>query len=110
MPAQASLFSTIDIVTVSDNFLYFTGPDAAGTDFYGLDRAVLHGTDLLQVRAPHGTGFVVGVTDIISGNGFFPADFTLLGHLYNPPESFERALLAYFFSGCKFFQGFSAGK
>lgn len=80
----------------SDGFLDFAGTDAAGANLNGFDRTVLDGADLLQIRIPDSTSFVVCVTDVISSNGFFPADFTLLRHLFIPPESFERALLTRF--------------
>ena len=90
--------------------MYLVGADAAGADFYGFHRTVLDGPDFLQIRLPYSTSFVVCVADIISGNGFFPADLTNSRHLYNPPESFERALLAYIVYRCKCFQSFLCGK
>ena len=79
-----------------DRFLHLAGTDAAGADFNRLHRTILYGPDLLQVGLPDGTGFIVCVTDIISANGLFAADFTFSSHLYYPPESFERALLTRF--------------
>jgi hypothetical protein len=76
--------------------LHFAGTDATGANFYGFDRTVLDCPYLLQVWFPDRTGFIVGMTDIISGNGFFSAIFTFSGHFHYPPESFERALLTRF--------------
>ncbi len=54
---------------------------AAGADLDATNLAIGHlSPDLLQVRQKATFGFVVGVTDIISGAGTFPADITNLGH------------------------------
>ena len=84
-----------------DCFLYLARADAASANFDRLYRAVLYCPDILQVGLPDGTGFVVCVTDIISGNRLFPTDFTFSCHFYYPPESFERALLTCFLNRCK---------
>jgi hypothetical protein len=39
------------------------------------------GTDFLQVWIPHSAGFVMGVTDIVSGNRLFAANSTFFSHL-----------------------------
>ena len=51
---------------------YVPGADAAGTGLDSHDAAVFHRSDLLQVRIPHGTGFVVGVLTLFPKLGPFP--------------------------------------
>ena len=51
-----------------------TGADATGTDLDGSDVAVPDGLDLLQVRIPDGTGFVVGMADVVAEAGTFTTD------------------------------------
>ena len=57
------------------------GADAAGADLHGLDGSLVIGTDFLQIWIPHGTGFIVCVTDIVSGNRLFTANSTFFRHL-----------------------------
>jgi hypothetical protein len=55
---------------------HVTGADAAGTGLYSQNAAVFHCSDFLQVRIPHGAGFVVGVAHIVSEAGPFSTDIT----------------------------------
>jgi len=55
---------------------YVTGTDAAGTGLNGLDAAICYGSDLLQVRIPNGTGFVIGVAHIVAEAGAFSTNIT----------------------------------
>jgi hypothetical protein len=55
---------------------YVTGTDAAGTGLNGLDAAICYGSDLLQVRIPHGTGFVIGVAHVVAEAGAFSTNIT----------------------------------
>lgn len=48
--------------------------------------AVDHGANRLEVGIEHAPGFVVGMTDIVSGPRFFLAEFTLKGHDHSPSE------------------------
>jgi hypothetical protein len=50
------------------------GADAAGTDLDGLDGTVSDGLDLLEVGIPYGTGFVVGMADVVAEAGTFTTD------------------------------------
>jgi hypothetical protein len=52
------------------------GADAAGTGLDSHNAAVFHRSDLLQVRIPHGAGFVVGMAYIVSEAGPFSTDIT----------------------------------
>ena len=52
------------------------GADAAGTGLDSHDAAVFYRSDLLQVRIPHGAGFVVGMAHIVSEAGPFSTDIT----------------------------------
>jgi hypothetical protein len=66
-------------------FSYVPGTDAAGTSLDCHDAAVLHRSDLLQVRIPHSAGFIVGVAHIVSEAGPFSTDITFSGHIFFPP-------------------------
>jgi len=57
-------------------FGHVTGADAAGTGLDSHDAAVFYRSDLLQVRIPHGAGFVVGMAHIVSEAGPFSTDIT----------------------------------
>jgi hypothetical protein len=48
-----------------------SGTDAAGADLDGPDGAVPDGLDLLEVGIPYGTGFVVGMADVVAEAGTF---------------------------------------
>ena len=61
---------------MSDYFGNKTGTDAAGANLDGGDATVFYGSDLLEIRTPYGTGFVVGVADIVTEAWAFSADFT----------------------------------
>lgn len=54
--------------------------DASCADLDALDASVLNRLQLLQIREPHPTGLVVGVTDVIAEAGAFAADFAYIGH------------------------------
>ena len=51
-----------------------SGTDAACADLDGSDVAVPDCLDLLQVRIPDGTGFVVGMADVVAEAGTFTTD------------------------------------
>lgn len=53
-----------------------TGADAAGAGLDSHDAAVFYRSDLLQIRVPHGAGFVVGMAHIVSEAGPFSTDIT----------------------------------
>lgn len=57
-------------------FGHMPGADAAGTGLDCHNAAVFHSSDLLQVRIPHGAGFVVGMAHIVSEAGTFSTDIT----------------------------------
>ena len=57
-------------------FGYVTGTNATGTSLDGHDAAIFYGPDLLQVRIPHGTGFVVGVAYIVTEARPFSTNIT----------------------------------
>jgi hypothetical protein len=57
-------------------FGHVTGADAAGTGLDSHDAAVFYCSDLLQVRIPHGAGFVVGMAHVVSEAGPFSTDIT----------------------------------
>ena len=79
-PVRTIPFSKSIYRAWSARFLNLAGADAAGADLDGSNTAVLHCTDTLQVRFPGGAGFVVCVTDVITGNRLFAADFTFSCH------------------------------
>ena len=57
------------------------GTDAAGAHLDGGYTAVgCLGLNLLQVRVPGGTGFVVGMAHVVASAGAFTANFTFSGH------------------------------
>jgi hypothetical protein len=62
-----------------------TGTDATGASLDGHYAAVLDRSDLLQVRVPHGAGFVVGMADVVTEAGTFSTDITFSGHIIFPP-------------------------
>ena len=67
-------------------FGYVSGTDAACTRLDSHDAAVVfYRSDLLQVRIPHGTGFVVCMAHIVSKAGPFSTDITFSGHIIFPP-------------------------
>lgn len=53
-----------------------TGADATGANFDGRYAAIFYSSDFLEIGAPDGTGFVVGMADIITEAGAFSANFT----------------------------------
>ena len=56
---------------------YVAGANATGARLDGHNAAVvLNGSDLLQVRIPYGTGFVVRMAHIITEAGTFSTDIT----------------------------------
>ena len=57
-------------------FGYVTGANATGTGLNGHNAAIFYGPDLLQVRIPYGTGFVVGMAHIIAEAGPFSTNIT----------------------------------
>jgi len=52
-----------------------TGTNAAGADFNGSDAAVSDRFNLLKVRIPNGTGFVVGMAYVVAEGRTFTTDF-----------------------------------
>ena len=64
------------IVWLLQCFGYVTGANAAGTDLNGHDAAIFYSSDLLQVRIPYGTSFVVGVAYIVAEAGPFSTNIT----------------------------------
>ncbi len=68
----------------SESFGDVTGPDAARAHFDASDGTLLDRFDLLQVGMPSATGFVVGVTDVISEAGTFSADIAYFRHNLTP--------------------------
>jgi hypothetical protein len=69
-------------------FGYVAGADATGTGLDGLNAAICYGSDLLQVRIPHGTGLVVGVAHIVSEAGSFSTNITFSRHIIFPPSNY----------------------
>ncbi len=57
-------------------FGYVTGANAAGADLNGHDAAIFYSSDLLQVRIPYSSGFVVGVAYIVTEAGPFSTNIT----------------------------------
>ena len=56
---------------------YVSGADTAGAGLDSHNAAILfNGSDLLQVRIPYGTGFVVGVAHIVTEAGPFSTNIT----------------------------------
>jgi hypothetical protein len=62
--------------TLLQGFCYVPGTNAAGTCFYGHYAAVFYGPDLLQVRIPDSTSFVVGVAHIVTEAWAFSTNIT----------------------------------
>jgi len=61
-----------------------TGTDAASAYFNASDGALTNRFDLLQVRVPGATCFVVCMADIIPEAGTFSTDCTYFGHKLTP--------------------------
>ena len=55
---------------------HVSGANAAGTGLDSHNTAVFYRSDLLQVRIPHGAGFIVGMAHIVSEAGTFSTDIT----------------------------------
>ena len=72
----AALKFTLGGLLVLQCFGYMARADAAGTNLNGHDAAVFHCSDLLQVRIPYGTGFVVGVAHIVTEAWPFSTNIT----------------------------------
>jgi len=64
-------------------FGYVTGANATGTGLNSLDAAICYGSDLLQVRIPYGTGFVVGVAHVVTEAWPFSTNITFSGHIFS---------------------------
>ena len=77
------------------------GADAAGADLDGLDAAVFHGANLLQIGVPDGTGFIVGVAHVVAKAGAFSAYIAFSGHYFFLRVIAEKKLIADRTSGCK---------
>ncbi len=60
---------------------YVTGANATGTGLNSLDATISYGSDLLQVRIPYGTGFVIGVAHIVTEARAFSTNITFSGHI-----------------------------
>ena len=75
-------------------FGYVTGADAAGADLDGSDVAISDRLDLLKVRIPYRTGFVVGVAHVVAEAGTFTADFTNSRHIIIPPLNSKKEFLS----------------
>jgi hypothetical protein len=74
---RAAALKLAKMVWLLQRFGYVTGADAAGAGLDSHDAAVVfYRSDLLQVRIPHGAGFVVGMTHIVSEAGPFSTDIT----------------------------------
>jgi hypothetical protein len=57
-------------------FGYVPGANATSTSLYGHYAAIFYGPDLLQVRIPDSTSFVVGVAHIVTEAGAFSTNVT----------------------------------
>jgi len=57
-----------------------TGADAASADFHGLVAVLGRDSNFFQIRQPAPFGFIMSVTDIISGGRFLAAYFTHFRH------------------------------
>lgn len=90
LECAAAVISNIELRPVFLGFGNVTGADTTGTDFDGLDTAFAKSLDLLKVRIPDGTGFVVGMTHIVSEAGAFAANFTYSRHIVLPPLIAEK--------------------
>ena len=53
-----------------------SGLDAAGADTHPFDPAFMDTSDLLKIGIPPAFCLVVRVTDVVTDNRFFTADFT----------------------------------
>jgi hypothetical protein len=73
---SAAAFNSGIMAWSLQRFGYVTGANATGTGLDGLNAAVCYGSDLLQVRIPHGTGFIVGVAHIVTEAGPFSTNIT----------------------------------
>lgn len=74
--AHLTLLDCAYIGLLLDRFLDLPRADAAGTDLFGADDAIFQGPNVLQIRFPRGTGLVMSVTYVVTGNGLLAADFT----------------------------------
>jgi hypothetical protein len=97
----AAVISNIELRPVVLGFGNVTGADAAGTYFDGLDTAFAKSLDLLKVRIPDGTGFVVGMTHVVSEAGAFAANFTYSRHIVLPPLIAEKKSISVYTLLCK---------
>jgi hypothetical protein len=71
-----------------------TGADAAGTRLDGQDAAVVFDcSDLLQIRIPYGTGFVVGMAHIVAEAGAFSTDIAFSRHIMFPPSNYCKKII-----------------
>lgn len=82
-------------------FGYVTGADTAGADLDRSHVAVSDCLDLLEVRVPYSTGFVVGMAYVVAEAGTFTADFTNSRHIIIPPLNSEKHFLSEQHPGCK---------
>ncbi len=61
----------------------FAGTYTASAYLHGLPIAVLFSNpNLLQVRQPSSSGFIMGVTDVVAGHGPLSANFATSGHIF----------------------------
>jgi len=65
-------------VRITLRFVNEAGFDAAGTHFHPHRLTVFYGSYFLEVRVPSLLGLVMGMTDIVSDERFFAAEFTNL--------------------------------
>jgi hypothetical protein len=68
-----------------ESFGHMPGADTAGTSLDSQNAAIFHGPDLLEVRIPHRTGFIIGVAYIVTEAGPFSTDITFSRHIMFPP-------------------------
>ena len=66
---------------VLHSFLDFSAPQASGADPNTFRLAVDQRSDWLEIGLEDPLGFVVGMTDVVSRAGSFPAYSTDSGHL-----------------------------
>jgi len=70
------------------SFDYVAGANAACASFNSHDAAIFHGSDLLKVWIPNGTGLIVSVAHVVTEAGPFSTNITFSGHIIFPPSNY----------------------
>jgi hypothetical protein len=71
-----------------------TGTNAACACFDRHDAAIFNCFDLLKIRVPYGTGFVIGMAHIVTEAGAFTADITFSRHIFSSQLVAEKRFIA----------------